>query len=134
MIGGALDRNISDLALFHPIGPHVGHPKAMDLQIQIKKIVRQLSKVRCQPQALKLVLSVVFGIGHANLLAEANNRTPTLALSVVHTTELPRDREGWAGRFPTQRRFCELFCSCLLALTSDNAVKALAEIDIDRRA
>jgi hypothetical protein len=93
MIGEALKRNTTDRALFRLIGPYVGYPTVMRLQVQIRSFARQLSKVRCQTQTLKLALSVVFGIGHAHLLEEVSDRTPFLVLSVVHATE-PQGLDG----------------------------------------
>jgi len=96
MIGNALKRNSTDRPLFRLTGPYLGHPKAMRLQVEVKSFGRQLSKVRCQTQTLKLALSVAFGIGHAHLLEEVSDRTPSLVLSVVHTTEQhPRVRDSW---------------------------------------
>jgi hypothetical protein len=56
-----------------------------------------------------------------HLLEEVSDRTPSLVLSVVHTTEQhPNVREG------------ELFCSDSPGGSSNNAVKALAEIETHR--
>jgi hypothetical protein len=87
MVRDASKRNITDRALIRLIAPYFGHPEAMRLQVRVKNFGRQLNEVRCQTQALKLSLSVVLGIGHAHLLGEVTNRTPSLVLSVVHTTE-----------------------------------------------
>jgi hypothetical protein len=135
MIGYAPKRNIADWALFRLSGPYAGHPNAMRLQVQVKSFGRQPSEVRCQTQALKLALSVVFKIGHAHLLAEVRDRTTSLVLSVVHTTEQhPRVREGLGGSIADQRRSRELFCSNFPGQSSDNSVKAQAEVGTDRRA
>jgi len=93
MIGNVLKRNITDRALFGLIRQSSGHPKAMRLQVRVKSFGRQLREVGCQTQALKLALSLAFGIGHAHLPEEMNVRTPFPVLSVVHTTEQQsRDR------------------------------------------
>jgi hypothetical protein len=129
MIRNNLHPNIPGRATVDLIGPVPRHSKETRLQIGVMSFGRHLSKLRCQTQAFKLALEVVFGIGHAHLLEEVKDRTPSLILSVVHTTEEPpRVREGKAGLLARQKRLGELFCSDARRLSSDNPLKALAEI------
>lgn len=75
MIGGASKRKSGDRPLFCSFVPYGRHPKAMELQVEIEEVVRKFCEVRCQPQTLKLVLSVVLGIRHACLFGKADCRT-----------------------------------------------------------
>jgi hypothetical protein len=94
MIRDALRRRIFDRSIVRLIGPCLRHSKEMRPQTRVRSFGRQLREVRCQPQALELALSVVPGIGHAHLLDKVSDRTPSLALSVVHATEqAPHIRE-----------------------------------------
>ena len=69
------------------MGPYFGQPNAVRLQIRVDCFCRQLSEFRCQAQALKLAFAVDCGIGHAHLLEEMQDRTPSLVSSVVYTTK-----------------------------------------------
>jgi hypothetical protein len=54
-------------------------------QGRVRSFRRKFNKLRCQAQALK-VASVYGSCAHPE---EVSDRTPTLVLSVVHTTERP---------------------------------------------
>jgi hypothetical protein len=84
--------------------------------------------LRCQAQALKVVLSIAFGVGHWCILEEISDRTPMLLLSVVHTTERTHVFVmGWTGRFRFKTGASELYCSHSARQSGHNPTKALAE-------
>ena len=62
-------------------GPHLRHPDTMRSQGGVKCVASKLRKVRCQPEALKLTLSLVRDISH--------NAPPLKGDKLLHTMASP---------------------------------------------